>query len=683
MYAGMDDHYFIVTYTLGGSNSTGRIMVNKIISKIYPFTYLKKLEIFELIKDGKLLRYKKGDLIIVEDYKSQTDNFFFLLEGSVQVFLKNEKIGKITAPAYFGERAIFLGKARKASIVANGQVKCFSVNSEHIISLAKENIYFCQAMASSLQSKHKIFENFDSYINLLKNMRFKKIFEVKEIVKSYQLLSPILHVGCRMKEIDFNALSYVVARLPENVVSMNCLFLSEDLPEFCKMIKKNIQLNSEKSKKVSYFEIMPGKIMTLLRDDLSDYINVLSIFCVYLIETNKIISRLHEHPAILDELSKFYFSMDLKNADDIYKRLPFCKEELDEIKKIFKKDLLRTLYKIIAQNNTIEVIFSQSLVRYHEINSELWTKEIKKLMIRKFSDNIFETDFDIHIISSNTHSVSNCLSTWVHKYSIKMLDLQEYAIFEQSDDNLYAANKDLFEKNTDLEIKRRRIDSQHGIYNLSENYFTGVNVTVIDVNKISNFVDSGLVIKNKNKIIFNIDYAYGKQTEELIFNLILLYGKRIKSISVFGKAGGVNAKRGDILIPKNFILQEDNTVHFLKNDFEKKDLVHLGWKKGVHTGLMLTVFGVLIQSLEMLMFYMNFWHIIGVEMEGSYFVRTINRAKLYGLLNPNISLRFAYYVSDEPLNLSENLSKHLSVKEGIPPVYAITRTILNKIFEDE
>jgi hypothetical protein len=67
-------------------------------------------------------------------------------------------------------------------------------------------------------------------------------------------------------------------------------------------------------------------------------------------------------------------------------------------------------------------------------------------------------------------------------------------------------------------------------------------------------------------------------------------------------------------------------------------------------------------------------------MEGSFFARQLISATETGVVSPDVKARFVYYTSDVPLNADENLSEALAPWEGVPPLYAVTRAILNRIF---
>jgi hypothetical protein len=96
-------------------------------------------------------------------------------------------------------------------------------------------------------------------------------------------------------------------------------------------------------------------------------------------------------------------------------------------------------------------------------------------------------------------------------------------------------------------------------------------------------------------------------------------------------------------------------------------------------GPLLTVAGTLLQNRAMLQFYRRVWGCVGLEMEGSWYLRAIHEAEALGVLAPGASLRFIYYVSDLPLEAGQGLSARLRPVEGLPPLYAATREVLQGI----
>ncbi|KAG5482917.1 hypothetical protein LSCM1_06954 [Leishmania martiniquensis] len=205
--------------------------------------------------------------------------------------------------------------------------------------------------------------------------------------------------------------------------------------------------------------------------------------------------------------------------------------------------------------------------------------------------------------------------------------------------------------------------------------------------------------------LINMDFAFGAQAEGICRVIFSAFGKRIRSVSVMGKAGGLTGKRGDIqlashvLLSKSSLILEDNQDE-LRNcrnqDLTVQRLQELaGPSVKVHHGKVLTVTGTMLQNVHLLRYYQQVWRCVGTEMEGSYFARVIEDFYRQGIAHPRLTSRFAYYTSDLPLAQHEaamearrthrlaagsaTLSAPMSPQEGVPPLYAIARGILEKV----
>ena len=248
---------------------------------------------------------------------------------------------------------------------------------------------------------------------------------------------------------------------------------------------------------------------------------------------------------------------------------------------------------------------------------------------------------------------------------------------------MYALSRDFFKANPEMILQMKK-EADNGIMRLHKTVSTGIEVQLIDINKLKGHsIDPGIVPidKNSNILIVNIDYAFGEQAEETILNLIMLFGKRISSINILGKAGSLVGKRGGILIPTAFIEQKNDLFYPVADSISMDILKKYTSSLNTFTGPMLTVSGTLLQNSMMLHFYRNIWDCIGLEMEGVYYSRQIMESSQLGVLSADTELRFLYYISDLPLDTKSRLSAPLEVYEGIPPLYAITRFILSEIFE--
>jgi hypothetical protein len=183
-----------------------------------------------------------------------------------------------------------------------------------------------------------------------------------------------------------------------------------------------------------------------------------------------------------------------------------------------------------------------------------------------------------------------------------------------------------------------------------------------------------------------MDYAFGEQAYETMDELLKPYENEqsrtplnVQSISIMGKAGILEGKKGDIMVPTAHIFEgtADNYPFengLKKEDFEGNDLL-------VCEGPMITVLGTSLQNRDILRFFLkSSWKAIGLEMEGAHYQKAIqSAAKIRKGIREDVCLRYAYYASDNPLISGSTLASGGLGVSGVKPTYLITLKLLNKI----
>jgi CRP-like cAMP-binding protein len=596
----------------------------------------------------------------------------------------------IQGPSYFGERAVFFDQPRRATVVSAGQSSCIVFRGEDIRRLVRQNGKFCRAFASVLRSKQRIFQGYDHFIRLLFHGTEGRLVELRDLVGAYRGMQSILHRGAVDPAIDFDALGYVLPRLPQEITSASVVLLAEELPEAYREVRSLIRVVAERGKKREFFRDLPGRLLILLRDGMTDTIDIVTKLCVYGHEAEKIAERMTESSAA-SELARLAATGNATAADRqrVRDALPFSAEELSQLERVLGPSMLERLHQLLVQRGALVIRVHDSDHPYSRVSSELWLHQIRTALRKLYPVDDLAADIDVHIVSSNTHSVTNCISPWIRQHEDEIVEWAQVHLpaslqLSNRADALYAASQAWINANPERAGERASADHAGGIDNLRDTRFTGIEVNLIDANSLVGPLDPALARPRlaRRTLIVNVDYAYGQQAETIIRNLILLFGTRIRSISVFGKAGAIVGKRGDILLPNQLILQTSDELYEIPNcDLSSSDLSTANHPIDIHEGPLLTVLGTIMQNREMLQYYHLFWNVIGMEMEGSFYLREILRARSRGLIDSDVALRFAYYVSDTPLHPdpSRSLSTQLSMHEGVAPVYAITRAVLSKI----
>lgn len=310
----------------------------------------------------------------------------------------------------------------------------------------------------------------------------------------------------------------------------------------------------------------------------------------------------------------------------------------------------------------------------HHIHGEIWADNIKGILKKQ---QLLQRP--IHIISANMHSVMN---SFFAPSGLKS------TLPKQSNFQLYESLSK--EENEAYRNKVQKEALQKGMLFIPDTSGTNIDVqifdtTKIDVTKLDIKVNSKLIEAQKPVIIV-MDYAFGEQAYETIDELlkpVKSTGEKVhlnvESISIMGKAGILDGKKGDVMIPSAHIFEGTADNYPFKNELSKNDLQ--ACDVDIYEGTMVTVLGTSLQNKDILKFFKDStWNVIGLEMEGVHYQKAIQSAsKIRGSISENVKVRYAYYASDNPLETGSTLASGGLGTTGVKPTYVITRKILEQI----
>jgi hypothetical protein len=335
-----------------------------------------------------------------------------------------------------------------------------------------------------------------------------------------------------------------------------------------------------------------------------------------------------------------------------------------------------------VEGNDREISFSTALRERlgHHIYGELWASKIKTYLIE---NNLL--DRPIHIISSNLHSVMN---SFYAKDALKK-QLKIDSLLEVAEELSIGENKELRNVVKNYALK-------NGMAEITDTPGVNISVQIFDCAKMhSGFFPKELSgedfeEKNADKVLVVMDYAFGEQAYECMDELLKPAEHKgdkisldIRSINIMGKAGILEGKKGDIMIPSAHIFEgtADNYPFENKMDCAIFD----GSGLNVYKGPMITVLGTSLQNKDILRyFYKSSWKSVGLEMEGAHYQKAIQAAsKIRSSISKDVVLRYAYYASDNPLETGATLSSGALGKSGVKPTYLITIGILNGILDGD
>ncbi len=688
------------------ADETLRNRALELLEHAIPFRFLARSTRLSLASELTYIRFAPGE-VMMHQGDTEDKRVLILISGRADVF--DRRAGHPTgtvveAGHYVGEWEPLFELPRVFEIRALQDVECFVMSGQRFLSLFDGAPAFAQAFGTILRDNQGIFEPFDRFRAEVTRNIIHGHLSIEALLPLYRAMEPALHpkIGSPV-QLDLKALAYAVRRLPENITRTFAFLCTDEFPPTYGTPERFFPSVGTAARRRDIWEMLPGKNLVLTRNGLSDLLDLVTCLCLYSVEAQKLRHRLQkpENLVSLEQGSADVGQLPdlrsrLKRIREVIAELPFNAEEAEDLLAVWDEGCLDRLSDVLKHREMFSLDIRRHSNKYNSRRSELWITQLAEATRAHigFDPSDLPKEIGVHIISSNTHSVSNCLNPWYVENTERVLSwaragkhplLQQ--VWKNEYDALYAVVRDYFIDDPARAAESKSHGRQCGIMRLEETASTGIQVQLIDTEKLrGRVIDPGIgsVPSGTRQLIVNIDYAFGEQAEHIIRNLLQLYGANVRSVSFLGKAGALVGQRGDILVPGAFIEQtserfqqlpsyDDSLVNELKTRTERE----------VHRGIMLTAEGTLLQNRTMLQFYRKTWNCVGIEMEGAFYHRQVIESTALGVIPEDVRMRFFYYVSDLPLQTNFGLSDRLQAQEGVPPLYAITREIIADIFRQD
>jgi hypothetical protein len=678
----------------------------ELLQRVHPFRFLRQGQRQDLIAGLTEHRFQPGEIVF---RRHDTDQSVFIVaSGAVEVFDPrrgpDDLVTVIRPNHFFGEWEAIFQEPRLFSVRSRSECTCFAMTGDAFRTLLQKSPTFAQGFGSILRDNQGIFSAFERFKTQLLLEAEDGQVGMTRLLPLYRALQPAIHPGLEEpRKLDLPALHYAVRRLPGNVTRTFAFLLVDELSEPFDNAESHFSTVPTAARRRDVWEVLPGKDLVLLRSGDSDLIDMLTCLCLYAVEARKIRERvsrdgtLHRLDRFVDDHADHADHEVLSDAPsekvrDFLNTLPFSSREVDGLMTIWGPGTARKVSEITRHREMFSIDVRRRERNYNARRSELWTAEVARMTKERtgFDPADLPDNRGVHIVSSNTHSVTNCLNPWIGTHqqdiigwadSVGHPGLNDEWRLER--DYVYSVLPEYFTANPGRQEEYRVAAEEAGQHRLDRTSSTGIQVQLIDLSLVAGAIDPEIrhfsqSPAGKTDYIVNIDYAFGEQAEYVIRNLLMLFGENIRSVNFLGKAGALVGKRGDILAPTAFVEQHSDLFQPLPGRCIEP--LHRRFPQGeIHEGPLLTVDGTLLQNRQMLNFYRQIWDVIGIEMEGTHYYRGIVESGQLGVIGSDVDYRFFYYVSDLPLQAHSNLAAPMKRSEGVPPLYAITRHILDEI----
>lgn len=531
-------------------------------------------------------------------------------------------------------------------------------------------------------------ENFEV---LVRHGAIRGTFNIDEFLQAFRDMEPSLHrYCCDNAVVDVDALVYVATRLPENVHRIREFLVQSDVPDKLPGMV-GIERISTPARRRSTFQIGDDIVIIVAREGVTELLDLITLLTSYAIEAHKIRDLL-KGTSLLEDI-KSADRTDQARSNRLLARLAFqlgtTDDQLVRLNACWEGELLDRVVHLSENPPSLVV----RLHRDYSIESAIARARLWATRIHELTDRMLAPESEVHIVSSNLYSTLNLLSPYPRLKADEIWHWgrdhsSQRELFTHDADRvnlIYLVLSEYLAAHPDEAEKRRQLDEQHGLFELVDMHHVGVSAQAMELGRLDlSRIDPRLRIEParlKSSVLLNFDYAFGEQAGIVVEQLFRAFGQRVASFSIMGKAGTVVGDRGGVMLP-NYLLREGSRDVYdfpYGNFLEAVDFEGLDAGKVYAGGPMLTVLGTILQNDAMLQRYRDEWKILGLEMEGIPYIRTLHQCRKLGILRDDLRVGVGYWASDAPLRVGETLS-HETALQGLNATYAINLAMLNNLF---
>jgi hypothetical protein len=625
---------------------------------------------------------------------------FILLEGEVHIFDNQENFKDlINRIHFFGYDGPIFSKRFNTVLVEKNSVLAMiprSVFVNHIHPFSK----FCTYISRRIINKDKVLDDLTILKNYILNFSEKAV-DMYKLIKLYRNIDPCLHPNVNKDDIDFSAWTYALNRLPQSVLETYVFLLVNKPPKLLstrdELAKEIIPRIPTAARNRDVYRYLEGKNIIVVREMETDVLDFISNMCIHMIEAGKL-RKLICSPITVGKLFDARGNFD--QAIEVLKKATgttISEFSYNTLKKVFGDKFAEKLISLCLHYQDYSIsIFKMGSTDQDPVEQwmqNLWNVSKELLGINRSVEEV--DDLVVDIFQGSKRTLLGCISPhiFMHQEEILKWGVEnniklKTKHFLNENDKLLAYSYYYYKTFPEKAKEKDEVEKAHGVAFIEQTFSTGVQVLVINTNKLDpRYVDPCLKLKpaSKNHIILHIGYTFGAQSSHIVKPILMLFGSKARSMNIIGKAGGLAGNRTDILVAdKMFYDKTHDLVNINYGNLDVEDL-KATTKSNIHVGPMLTVAGTVLQNNDLLNFYKIVMGCIGLEMEGFFFVREIESSIKHGLLKPDFITRCFYYASDLPLDPNQNLAQedgNVSWDEGVGSMNAIQRYILKQVLSE-
>jgi hypothetical protein len=502
---------------------------------------------------------------------------------------------------------------------------------------------------------------------------------------AHRAMNSSLHALAGSTELDLGAFLYAIRRLPPVICDARVIVMGQDQEVF----ERNgigpldgWERLEAVARRRHWYDDGEGTLAVLLASP-SDLDDLIPTLVAYQIEWNKLSLRLRGFDAIPQDLPA---ALGGTPDDWVQLREAGFVDRLDEIRE--RKLNLRVR------------VLGGSAVGYSRMTRRWWDPISERL-----------DDRPLYVVSSNTHSLINLLTTTARVREQAIVDWiesdgppdlqEELGRFRAGrtegawENFLYFSARLYFDAHPGEFEARAEAERAVGVQHISSRTGLRVSAQVIDLGRLDpEGLDPRLGtvdLTRTDALIVNMEYPLGLAAYNILRE-ITVDRDTLRGLYVLGKAATLNADVGDVMISSVVHDEHSGSTYWLDNCFTVDDIApYLVFGSGLDNQRAVTVRSTFLQNREYLDFYYREAFTV-VEMEAGPFCNAVyeladaERYPVGEAVNFSklpIDFGIIHYASDTPYTQARTLGARGLSYYGMDSTYASSIAILRRILGQE
>ncbi len=464
-------------------------------------------------------------------------------------------------------------------------------------------------------------------------LRSSKEIEISTLIPTYLKMEPLLHPQAASRQLDPEALSYALGRLPKEILQTKLVILGQTKNIFRQagFDLTGWRRTQARRRRRRYFFQPQKKILASLVTSISDVDDLVNLLIALEIEVNKLIDQ----------------------GQEKFQKLTLPKEPL--------KLKIRLL--------------SGSWTNFAKAVQNWW-----RLVVRRAKPQFDLLKQPLIFVSSNNHSLINLLDPFCLEERDRILPyLPEQTPRPKIKKNylVYYASQFAFQQEPKLWQKKLAQEKKKGIIRLPPTDHLPLETQIIPGRLISS--------RLKEAVLLNIEYPLGFAAFHLLEE-VLENSQKVLGVYIMGKAAALNTKPGDILIPKIVFDEHTQNTYLVANCFNNNFPYQFHSGSVLDNQRLVSVLGTFLENKGLFDAYSEKEFNI-IEMEAGPYLGAVAQAtypkplpqkSIVDLHQPPFDLGLIYYSSDNPYTLAKTLGKFLGIN-AIEATYLTTQAIIDRI----